>query len=53
MASELEDVIVVNATQNYHELSREELDVPCSVDHCRELAKKQCDLIWSILDLYG
>ncbi len=43
MASELEDVIVVNdldATLNYHELSREELDVPCSVDHCRKLAKK-------------
>ncbi len=43
MASELEDVIVVNdldATLNYHELSREELDVPCTVDHCRELAMK-------------
>ncbi len=42
-SSELHDVIVVNDlddTLKYHELSREELDVPCSVDHCRELAMK-------------
>ncbi len=39
-SSELPVVNDLDATLNYHELIREELDVPCSVDHCRELAMK-------------